>query len=103
MSSLQGEIERARRAIDEMPERIREALTPAAQAMQTVGAGMAILAGMSIPPSDLQGEYEAPAEPWSPSGGDYEPQPEAQPEPSYEVSEPQGFGQGLVTAGAASL
>src|SRR5436190_1576784 len=92
MSSLQGEIERARWAIDEMPERIREALTPTAQAMQTVGAGMAILAGMSIPPSELQGgESEAPTEPWSPSGGEYEAQPEAQPEPSYEESEPQGY------------
>jgi predicted RNase H-like nuclease (RuvC/YqgF family) len=95
MSSLQGEIERARRAIDEMPERIREALTPAAQAMQTVGAGMAILAGMSIPPSELQGDREVSSEPWSASGGEYEwqpePQAEQQPEPSYEGAEPQGI------------
>ena len=51
ISGLNADIDVAHRAIDGMPERIREALTPAAEAMSTVGARMVSLAGMPLPPA----------------------------------------------------
>jgi hypothetical protein len=51
--ALRRDIEYARRIIDEMPERIRDALTPAAESMAVVGAGMASLASMPVPPTVL--------------------------------------------------
>ena len=53
LTSVQDEILRTRAAIDETPERIRVALTPAADAMASVSARMAALAGTSLPPQAL--------------------------------------------------
>jgi hypothetical protein len=78
--SLRRDIEYARRVIDEMPERIREALTPAAESMAVVGSGMASLAGMPVPTSVLAG----PVPPAAEVAAEQEPGPwpEMRPEPT---------------------
>src|SRR5438132_681775 len=53
MRRLNADIDVAPRAIDAMPERIREALTPAAEAMSAVGARMVRLAEMPLPPQGV--------------------------------------------------
>jgi len=55
ISGLHSDIDVAHRAIDAMPERIREALTPAAEAMSAVGARMVSLTGMPLPPAGVSG------------------------------------------------
>jgi hypothetical protein len=65
ISGLNADIDVAHRAIDAMPERIREALTPAAEAMSAVGARMVSLAAMPLPPPgvmDGRGPDSFPAE-----------------------------------------
>ncbi len=81
VTSLQSDIDLARRAIDEMPERIRETLTPAAKAMQAAGAGMAVLAGMSMPASPLA-EAQVPEWPGRAEAEAEWPEPEAEPAPA---------------------
>jgi hypothetical protein len=53
LAELQEQIRRATAAIDETPERIRLALTPAADAMAGVSARMAVLAGASLPAQEV--------------------------------------------------
>jgi hypothetical protein len=80
VSSLKRDIESARSHIDQMPERIRDALTPAAEAMATVGARMALLATLSMP---------QPVIPPAPQA--YEP-PEPRTHPAAEPAMGNGFG-----------
>lgn len=83
VASLGTDIETARSHIDRMPERIRDALTPAAEAMTRVGSQMAELTALSmpspiIPPAEphakptvepaMEAEDEAPTQaPWEAS------------------------------------
>lgn len=79
VDALRVDIDNARSHIDRMPERIREALTPAAEAMATVGAGMARLAEISVPTTILEpgegttggesGDEPAPGD-WRPEADD---------------------------------
>lgn len=65
--SLHRDIETARLHIDRMPDLIRDALTPAAEAMANVGSGMSRLTALSVPSTALStspqvAEPEDPAE-----------------------------------------
>jgi chromosome segregation ATPase len=54
MVALRGDIEEARGTIDGMPERVRTALAPAAEAMAVVDAGMAQLAMATLPETSYE-------------------------------------------------
>jgi hypothetical protein len=54
MMALRGDIEEARGTIDGMPERVRTALAPAAEAMAVVDAGMAQLAMATLPETSYE-------------------------------------------------
>jgi chromosome segregation ATPase len=64
VTSLHRDIETARRHIDHMPDLIRDALTPAAEAMANVGTGMSRLTALSVPSTALStSEVAATTEP----------------------------------------
>lgn len=54
MAALRGDIEEARTTIDGMPERVRTALAPAAEAMAVVDSGMAQLAMATLPETSYE-------------------------------------------------
>jgi predicted RNase H-like nuclease (RuvC/YqgF family) len=88
VGSLRGEMERARQVIDEMPERIRVALTPAAQAMAAVGTSMVSLAGMPVPFTAVR-HVDPPAQPETEV-------PQFQPDPGFDDY---GFESGAPSSG----
>jgi hypothetical protein len=55
VANLHRDIDAAHRSIDGMPEQIRDALTPTAEAIATVSASMTVLAGTWMPPSVMSG------------------------------------------------